>query len=127
MNGVDAQSPLIVYASIAVAIVSLLWNNRDAISGLTKSIFGFGADLRKEKLGEAHELLITDRKLYETRLGVALTEMEGLRKQYNDNIKLLQVTQEELMKTRMELSDMQFQLHEAQHKIARLEGEHKHG
>ena len=112
--------PTVVYVSIGITIVTLLWKNIDALRGIVKTIFGFNVNLKTTTIINETDLVGAKRSLYETRLGMALSEMEGLRKQYRFVLKQLAETQQELLESKIKISSMEYELERSKREIQNL-------
>ena len=112
--------PTVVYVSIGITIVTLLWKNIDALRGVVKAIFGFNVNLKTTTIIDETDLVGAKRSLYETRLGMALSEMEGLKKQYRFVLKQLAETQQELLESKIKISSMEYELERSKLEIQNL-------
>lgn len=117
--------PTVVYVSIGITIVTLLWKNIDALRGIVKTIFGINVNLKTTTIENETDLVGAKRSLYETRLGMALSEMEGLKKQYRFVLKQLAETQQELLESKIKISSMEYELERSKLEIQNLSKDKK--
>ena len=117
MSSSIMQHPIVVYVSIFVATITVLWNNREAISGVFRSICRVKSDRILDDIKDNGKIFDISREMYEARLGAAVVEMEGLQSLYNETYKELTTTQSELLSTRVLIVKLQMELNAAKEKL----------
>ena len=123
MSSSIMQHPIVVYVSIFVATITVLWNNREAISGVFRSICNVKSDRILDDIKDNGKIFDISREMYEARLGAAVVEMEGLQSLYNETYKELSTTQSELLSARVLIVKLQIELNAAREKLKFYEGD----
>lgn len=117
MSSSIMQHPIVVYVSIFVATITVLWNNREAIGGVFRSICHVKSDRILDDIKDSGKIFDISREMYEARLGAAVVEMEGLQSLYNETYKELTTTQSELLSARVLIVKLQMELNAAKEKL----------
>lgn len=117
MSSSIMQHPIVVYVSIFVATITVLWNNREAIGGVFRSIRHVKSDRILDDIKDNGKIFDISREMYEARLGAAVVEMEGLQSLYNETYKELTTTQSELLSARVLIVKLQMELNAAKEKM----------
>lgn len=117
MSSSIMQHPIVVYVSIFVATITVLWNNREAIGGVFRSIYHAKSDRILDDIKDNGKIFDISREMYEARLGAAVVEMEGLQSLYNETYKELTTTQSELLSARVLIVKLQMELNAAKEKL----------
>nr|DAN57203.1 MAG TPA: hypothetical protein [Caudoviricetes sp.] len=117
------QHPIVVYVSIFVATITVLWNNREAIGGVFRSIYHAKSDRILDDIKDNGKIFDISREMYEARLGAAVVEMEGLQSLYNETYKELATTQSELLSARVLIVKLQMELNSVREKLKFYEGD----
>lgn len=123
MSSSIMQHPIVVYVSIFVATITVLWNNREAISGVFRSIYHAKSDRILDDIKDNGKIFDISREMYEARLGAAVVEMEGLQSLYNETYKELATTQSELLSARVLIVKLQMELNSVREKLKFYEGD----
>ncbi len=117
MSSSIMQHPIVVYVSIFVATITVLWNNREAIGGVFRSICHVKSDRILDDIKDNGKIFDISREMYEARLGAAVVEMEGLQSLYNETYKELTTTQSELLSARVLIVKLQMELNATKEKL----------
>lgn len=123
MSSSIMQHPIVVYVSIFVATITVLWNNREAIGGVFRSIYHAKSDRILDDIKDNGKIFDISRDMYEARLGAAVVEMEGLQSLYNETYKELATTQSELLSARVLIVKLQMELNSVREKLKFYEGD----
>lgn len=123
MSSSIMQHPIVVYVSIFVATITVLWNNREAIGGVFRSICHAKSDRILDDIKDNGKIFDISREMYEARLGAAVIEMEGLQSLYNETYKELATTQSELLSARVLIVKLQMELNSVREKLKFYEGD----
>lgn len=123
MSSSIMQHPIVVYVSIFVATITVLWNNREAIGGVFRSIYHAKSDRILDDIKDNGKIFDISREMYEARLGAAVIEMEGLQSLYNETYKELATTQSELLSARVLIVKLQMELNSVREKLKFYEGD----
>ena len=123
MSSSIMQHPIVVYVSIFVATITVLWNNREAIGGVFRSIYHAKSDRILDDIKDNGKIFDISREMYEARLGAAVVEMEGLQSLYNETYKELATTQSELLSARVLIVKLQMELNSVREKLKFYEGD----
>lgn len=123
MSSSIMQHPIVVYVSIFVATITVLWNNREAIGGVFRSICYAKSDRILDDIKDNGKIFDISREMYEARLGAAVVEMEGLQSLYNETYKELATTQSELLSARVLIVKLQMELNSVREKLKFYEGD----
>lgn len=123
MSSSIMQHPIVVYVSIFVATITVLWNNREAIGGVFRSIRHANSDRILDDIKDNGKIFDISRDMYEARLGAAVVEMEGLQSLYNETYKELATTQSELLSARVLIVKLQMELNSVREKLKFYEGD----
>ena len=123
MSSSIMQHPIVVYVSIFVATITVLWNNREAIGGVFRSIYHAKSDRILDDIKDNGKIFDISREMYEARLGAAVVEMEGLQSLYNETYKELATAQSELLSARVLIVKLQMELNSVREKLKFYEGD----